>query len=148
MWSFGCLIFEFLTGFSLFDLADYPVSGITDDMHFIDMYNVLGFPKDDALRHCHWPSWHKFFKANGEPINHYTRKRDRDFDIAGVPTSHNLEGLLEEALGGSLPTEELQTTTDLLRGLLEFDPGKRFTTKDVLEHKWFVEQRRDVCIET
>ncbi|KAL4917368.1 hypothetical protein BDW62DRAFT_218176 [Aspergillus aurantiobrunneus] len=135
MWSFGCLIFEFLTGIDLFDLTDYPVTGITDDMHFIDMYNILGFPNDKGLRDRHWPGWRTFFGPNGEPINHYLRKRDRDVDIAGAPTSHTLEGLLDKVLGGNFPPEEIETTKQLLRGLLEFDPAKRFTTKDVLGHE-------------
>ncbi|KAL4781263.1 kinase-like domain-containing protein [Aspergillus varians] len=146
MWSFGCLIFEFLTGISLFDLSDYPVTGITDNMHFIDMYNMLGFPVDEALRDRHWPGWREFFRPDGQPVNHYTRKRDRDFDFAGGRTAHTLEGLLKEALGASFPEEEMRTTAHLLRGLLEFDPEKRFTTKDVLAHRWFSEQRGSVCI--
>ncbi|KAL4903135.1 hypothetical protein BDW74DRAFT_52602 [Aspergillus multicolor] len=146
MWSFGCLIFEFITGITLFDLSDHPVSEITDDMHFIDMYNILGFPEDEELRDRHWPNWRKFFTATGEPINHYERRRERDFDVNGKPTSHTLEGLLEEGIGGRLSGEALEATKNLLRGLLQFDTQKRFTTKDVLRHRWFEEQRGDVCI--
>ncbi|KAL4949245.1 kinase-like domain-containing protein [Aspergillus filifer] len=146
MWSFGCLIFEFLTGTSLFDLMDYPVTGLTDDMHLIDMYNVLGFPEDKALRDRHWPNWRQFFTDNGEKINHYTRKRERDWDVYGEPTAFTLEGLLEKALGGSLDEEELKCMVHLLRGLLKFDPAKRFCTKDVLAHKWFEEFKAGVCL--
>ncbi|KAL4760995.1 uncharacterized protein BDW70DRAFT_168304 [Aspergillus foveolatus] len=130
MWSFGCLIFEFITGVALFDLSDHPVTDITDDMHFIDMYNILGFPKDETLRNQQWPNWRRFFRSNGEPINHFIRRRDRDFDITGRPTSHTLEELLEEAVGERLSPEEMSMTKQLLRGLLEFDLEKRFTTKD------------------
>ncbi|KAL4993919.1 hypothetical protein BDV10DRAFT_199157 [Aspergillus recurvatus] len=144
MWSFGCLVFEFITGVTLFDLSDHPVTNITDNMHFIDMYNILGFPKDEVLRTQHWPNWQRFFKSNGEPINHYIRRRDRDLDEAGRPPSHTLEGLLEEAVGESLSSEELEATKHLLRGLLEFDPEKRFTTQDVLRHRWFAEQKGGV----
>ncbi|KAL5041284.1 hypothetical protein BDW71DRAFT_192107 [Aspergillus fruticulosus] len=146
MWSFGCLIFEFVTGVALFDLSDHPVTNITDDMHFIDMYNVLGFPRDETLRNRQWPNWQKFFRSNGEPIDHYIRRRDRDLDIAGRPTTHTLEGLLEEAVGERLSSEELEATKHLLRGLLEFDPEKRFTTQDVLRHRWFVEQKWGFCV--
>ncbi|KAL4737161.1 kinase-like domain-containing protein [Aspergillus similis] len=146
MWSFGCLVFEFITGVTLFDLSDHPVTGITDDMHFIDMYNILGFPEDETLRNQQWPNWQRFFTSNGEPIDHFIRRRDRDFDIAGRPTSHTLEELLEEAAGERLSSEEMKTTKHLLKGLLEFDLEKRFTTKDVLRHHWFVEQRGDICI--
>ncbi|KAL4975548.1 hypothetical protein BDW66DRAFT_167053 [Aspergillus desertorum] len=145
MWSFGCLIFEFITGVTLFDLSDHPVTNITDDMHFIDMYNVLGFPKDDALRDRHWPNWRRFFRSNGEPVDHYIRRRDRDLVTAGRPGSHTLEGLLEEAVGDRLSSEELETTKHLLRGLLEFDPEKRFTTKDVLRHKCLSLASRALC---
>ncbi|KAL4791054.1 kinase-like domain-containing protein [Aspergillus venezuelensis] len=146
MWSFGCLIFEFLTGTSLFDLMDYSVTSITDDMHFIDMYNVLGFPEDKVLRDRHWPNWRQFFTDSGKKINHYTRKRERDWDVYGEPTAFTLEGLLEEALGGNLNEEELKCTVHLLRGLLEFDPAKRLCTKDVLGHKWFEEFKAGVCL--
>lgn len=146
MWSFGCLIFEFLTGIDLFDLTDYPVSEITDDMHFIDMYNILGFPADAKLRDTHWPSWREFFGPNGERINHYNRKRDRDSDGEGRRTAHTLEGLITQSLRGRFSDEELDTTIDLLRGLLEFDPRKRFTTRDVLAHRWFEELRGGVCL--
>lgn len=146
MWSFGCLVFEFLTGIDLFDLTDYPVSEITDDMHFIDMYNILGFPADHTLRDTYWPNWREFFGPSGERISHYNRKRGRDFDSEGRRTAHTLEGLLVESLGGRLSDEELYTTIDLLRGLLEFDPAKRFTTRDVLAHRWFGELRGGVCL--
>ncbi|KAL4883554.1 kinase-like domain-containing protein [Aspergillus karnatakaensis] len=141
MWSFGCLIFEFITGITLFDLCDYPVTGITDDMHFIDMYSILGFPESQQVRDRQWPAWGKFFGPNGQPYNHYTRRRDRDLDVFGASTSYTLESLLEEALGEGFPQEELETTKHLLRGLLDFDPVKRFTTKQVMQHAWFSEQR-------
>ncbi|KAL5332316.1 kinase-like domain-containing protein [Aspergillus crustosus] len=141
MWSFGCLIFEFITGITLFDLSDHPVTDITDEMHFIDMYNILGVPKDEGLKDRQWAGWRKFFTSNGEPANHFARKRDRDIDDFGRRTSHTLESLLEEALGENFSKTELDTTKHLLRGLLEFDPERRFTTKDVIQHKWFSEQR-------
>ncbi|KAL4864903.1 hypothetical protein BDV12DRAFT_200622 [Aspergillus spectabilis] len=141
MWSFGCLVFEFISGITLFGLYDYPITNITDEMHFIDMYNILGLPEDQALRDRQWPGWRKFFGLNGEPVNHYIRKRDRDVNDRGLPTSHTLETLLEEALEEHFSAEELVTTKQLLRGLLEFDPEKRLTSKEVMEHKWFAEQR-------
>ncbi|RDW79306.1 uncharacterized protein DSM5745_06158 [Aspergillus mulundensis] len=143
MWSFGCLVFEFITGIPLFDLSDHPVSEITDDMHFIDMYNILGFPDDERARDTHWPNWRKFFTPAGRPVNHFERRRERDFDRGGKPigTSRTLEELLEDGIAGRLEGEALGTTKGLLRGLLQFDAEKRFTTKDVLRHKWFQEQR-------
>ncbi|KAL2826688.1 kinase-like domain-containing protein [Aspergillus cavernicola] len=166
MWSFGCLVFEFITGVTLFDLSDFAVSGITDEMHFIDMYNILGFPKDEALRDIQWPGWRKFFGPTGTPMNHYVRERARDHHIIkkpvtpiidqtldetsglggtviegtpciGEPLRYTLEQLLDNAIGETVPPGELETMKNLLRGLLKFDPDQRFTTKDVIRHKWF-----------
>ncbi|KAJ0419935.1 kinase-like domain-containing protein [Aspergillus carlsbadensis] len=137
MWSFGCLIFEFITGIALFDLCDITVFSLTDNLHFIDMYDVLGFPSDEGLRDRQWPRWREHFTANGDRINHYLRGRDRDFDENGAPAVLTLEELLDDLVGGSFSAEELDTTKDLLRGLLEFDPAKRFSTKDAMRHKWF-----------
>ncbi|KAL4807447.1 hypothetical protein BDV18DRAFT_158665 [Aspergillus unguis] len=134
MWSFGCLLFELLTGIALFDLMDHPVTSITNDMHFIDMYNVLG-PPETTVRDRQWPDWRMFFKPNGELIWYYPRNRDRDFDIFGNPTQYTMEELLDQRVSGSLPDEEVETVKHLLRELLEFDPEKRFTTQDVMKHK-------------
>ncbi|KAL2867596.1 kinase-like domain-containing protein [Aspergillus lucknowensis] len=141
MWSFGCLVFEFITGTTLFDLCDISALELTDELHFVDMYNVLGFPTDQALRDRHWPAWRKYFTPTGEPIQHVIRERTRDFDAAGVPIIRSLQGLLADLLGENISPEELKSTNDLLRALLEFDPAKRFTTTDVMNHKWFAEQR-------
>ncbi|KAL2846181.1 kinase-like domain-containing protein [Aspergillus pseudoustus] len=137
MWSFGCLIFEFITGVTLFDLCDISAIELTDDMHFTDMYNILGFPSDESLRDCQWPRWREHFTQSGERKTRYSRKRDRDYDMNGTPVALTLEELLDEYIGESLSAEELQVTKDLLRGLLEFDPEKRFSTKDAMRHKWF-----------
>ncbi|KAL2808088.1 kinase-like domain-containing protein [Aspergillus granulosus] len=137
MWSFGCLIFEFITGITLFDLCDITAIELTDDLHFIDMYNVLRFPEDEALRDRQWAGWRKYFTTSGEPISRYLRQRDRDFDVNGFPVALRLEELLDELVGENLSPEELETTADLLRRLLEFDPAKRFSTKDTMSHKWF-----------
>ncbi|KAL3455944.1 kinase-like domain-containing protein [Aspergillus heterothallicus] len=137
MWSFGCLIFEFITGITLFDLCDITTLELTDDLHFVDMYNVLGFPTDEALRNTQWPAWRKYFSPSGERMHPYTRKRERDFDAHGTPVTLTLEELLDDFMKENMSSEELQTTKDLLRGLLEFDPAKRFSTQDAMSHKWF-----------
>ncbi|KAL2856787.1 kinase-like domain-containing protein [Aspergillus pseudodeflectus] len=137
MWSFGCLIFEFITGIALFDLCDISVFELIDDLHFVDMYNVLGFPSDEGLRDRQWPGWRKYFTASGERINHHLRSRDRDIDTNGAPVVLTLEELLDDLVGESFSADELETTKDLLRGLLEFDPAKRFRTKQAMRHKWF-----------
>ncbi|KAL2788041.1 kinase-like domain-containing protein [Aspergillus keveii] len=137
MWSFGCLIFEFITGMALFDLCDITVFELIDDLQFVDMYNVLGFPTDEELRNRQWPRWREYFTSSGERINHTLRQRDRDFDANRSPVILTLEYLLDQLVGSSFSAEELETTKDLLRGLLEFDPAKRFRTKQAMRHKWF-----------
>jgi non-specific serine/threonine protein kinase len=137
MWSFGCLIFEFITGIALFDLCDISVFELIDDLHFVDMYNVLGFPSDERLRDRQWPGWRNYFTASGERINHHLRSRDRDIDGNGAPVVLTLEEVLDDLVGESFSSDELETTKDLLRGLLEFDPAKRFRTKQAMMHKWF-----------
>jgi non-specific serine/threonine protein kinase len=122
---------------ALFDLCDITVFELIDDLQFVDMYNVLGFPTDEELRNRQWPRWREYFTSSGERINHTLRQRDRDFDANRSPVILTLEKLLDQLVGSSFSAEELETTKDLLRGLLEFDPAKRFRTKQAMRHKWF-----------
>jgi serine/threonine protein kinase len=70
IWSFGCLVFEFLTGRPLF-IVDTVMSNIeeADDDHLLQMIDVLGpLPESLAGR---WPRWRTYFDETGVRIKDY-----------------------------------------------------------------------------
>lgn len=67
IWSLGCLIFEMLTGSSLFLLVEfgYTNSELTDD-HMIQLVNILG-PLPPAIQ-ARWERYSRYYDSEGTQI--------------------------------------------------------------------------------
>lgn len=184
IWSFGCLIFEFLTGRPLFTV-DTVMSNIeeADDDHLLQMIDILGpLPKSLAER---WPRWRTYFDESGVRIKDYIGEpfdqdkfdaemndndrydddqyEDDDFypddSIAEAdendsvpeivptgspmpsegsgPTLPPLERFFDLQKPSSLDTAESQVIVTLLKQILDYDPARRPSTSELLEHPWF-----------
>ncbi|CRG86382.1 hypothetical protein PISL3812_03388 [Talaromyces islandicus] len=68
IWSFGCLIYELLTGVQLFNV--YPIGSDykdqDDDDHLLDLNDVIEPLPDSWL--SKWPRAYKYFGPNGERL--------------------------------------------------------------------------------
>ncbi|XP_041935201.1 dual specificity tyrosine-phosphorylation-regulated kinase 4-like [Alosa sapidissima] len=116
MWSLGCIIAELYTGVPLF-----PGENEKDQLALI--MEVLGVPPEEMLQAA--PRMKKFFEPNGKPRPYTnskgkTRKTDSK-DLASI-----------------LKTSD-PLFLDFIRGCLAWDPTKRMTPDEALQHDWFTE---------
>lgn len=123
IWSFGCLLFEFLTGTPLFVIGTW---GLTDeeidDEHLQQLISVLG-PLPADLR-AQWPRYSLYYSGSGARI---TPEEDE---------TPPLTTLLKRNAPPEMGTGE-EAVGVLLREILQYDPAKRPTAADLLKNSWF-----------
>lgn len=157
IWSFGCLLYEYLTGEALFQIPPLPdrLDEVKDDDHLIQLSEILG-PLPPHFLHK-WPRADRYFEANGQrkpaagnPIDLYMDAR------LGCGDTTNLEEVvvsppppfdsLEKRFHNNKPSDfdddgnEENTIVALLRSFLRHDPRERPSASYLLEHAWFKEE--------
>ncbi|XP_071728376.1 cyclin-dependent kinase G-1-like [Rutidosis leptorrhynchoides] len=111
MWSVGCIMAEMLSKKPLFD-------GNRELEQIEKIFGTLGTPNDSI-----WPGYSKLPGVKPKFVNqsfNTLRKRFAAATFTGAPMLTEL-GL------------------DLLNKLLTYDPSKRISAKDALNHQWFCE---------
>ncbi|XP_022091060.1 dual specificity protein kinase CLK2-like isoform X2 [Acanthaster planci] len=118
VWSIGAIMFELYTGFTLFQTHD-------NREHLAMMEVILGPMPSSMIRKTRkqkyfyhsgvdWDrnsSSGRYVRENCKPLRHYMRS--------------------------SRSTEELHLLFDLIELMLEYDPAKRITLQEVLDHPYF-----------
>ncbi|KAK1963166.1 serine/threonine-protein kinase SRPK3 [Colletotrichum sublineola] len=165
IWSFGCLLFEFITGIPLFQL---PPFGFSDealkDKHLIQMSEIIQPLPENLV--AKWPSASKYFGPEGERLNvrpggfekrFLIAKRDKqdgtEQDTHGteedggsrfrtgeqppVQPCDSLEKLIRDNKPSDVDEAEEEIIVSLLRSIFQYDPAKRPSAADLLEHAWF-----------
>jgi serine/threonine protein kinase len=131
IWSFGCLMFEFLTGRTLFAVGVYGRSQKdeehADDDHIIQLNDVIR-PLPDLIMEA-WPRASKWYTPD--------RKRLQPYSDDEPYINESLDTLFAEHKSPEVDKEELAVVLGLMRQILEFDPKKRPTAEDLLKHPWF-----------
>ena len=131
MWSFGCLVYEFLTGRPLFPVANVGGQNLDscDDDHLLQMTDVLGpLPKHLISR---WSRSSKYFNDNGELINTMIN------GPPGINRFGPLEKIFRQNKSDEISEEEEGLVLDLLRYVLRYEPKERPLADDILKHPWF-----------
>ena len=118
MWSVGCIFAELILKTPLF-------MGSNELDQLDKIFKVLGNPNDE-----NWPEWKtsRYFQQVQTTLkkkNKQNKLRDK-FPIISMSEDDPLF-LSDEGL-------------DLLQGLLTYDPNKRMTSKQALNHSWFKEE--------
>ena len=118
IWSIGCMIFELLTGKTLFDpLKERRLT--TDRAHLCAMISILGKIPDDLINKSERRV--ELFRKNGlikGNINEISFK--------------SIESQLERVLD-----KDLEGTVRFIHALLDYNPAKRPDLKTLLKHEWF-----------
>lgn len=136
IWSFGCLVFEFLTGRPLFAIPGYGNDRDDDDEHLLQLTYILG-QIPDHLYKC-WTRSSRFFNPNRVQFNSFLEEVPADIDplsARGVP--------LEEDFNSLKPIDmtdaEATVVVQFLRWILQYDNARRPTANDILRHPWLAD---------
>ncbi|TGJ78138.1 hypothetical protein E0Z10_g10627 [Xylaria hypoxylon] len=134
IWSFGCLVFELLTGQPLFCTPWYPNQTDQDDEHLRLITTSLG-PLPDNL-YQHWKTYSFYFTPERKLYNCW---------LGGVPEGKEPlileEPTMEEAFDQAelgIDKEEARKVKALIRRILHYDPEKRPSAAEVLRDPWFL----------
>ena len=157
IWSFGCLIFEFITGTPLFCVSSFdfdksneaaddaasnggaldPDSSEVDDEHLLGFAYILGtLPLHSRSR---WPRSSIYFNEKGGIIKNYLGPLPPGFDTSIIRPVPPLRDLFEMEKPPNMTVEESEVVKDLLCWILQYDPSKRPSLSDLLQHSWFQE---------
>jgi len=133
MWSFGCLMFEFLTGRTLFAVGmlghNQKEQEDADDDHLIQLNDVIR-PLPDSMMAA-WPRASKWYGS--------IRQRLQPYD-SGDPYIHDsLKVLFAQNKPADINDEESEVLCSLMLQILDYDPEKRPSAVDLLKHPWFSE---------
>ncbi|PLB39606.1 serine/threonine-protein kinase, partial [Aspergillus candidus] len=132
VWSFGCLIFELITGQPLFCI---PWSEFEDDDHLLSLTARLGALPDKFFQY--WKTSSLYFTPERKLFN---------CQLGGVAPGEeplmveqtSMEELFDQA-GPDLNEEEAHKVKALIRWILQYDPAKRPSPAEILYDPWFCE---------
>ncbi|KAB8360699.1 hypothetical protein FH972_024436 [Carpinus fangiana] len=144
IWSFGCLIFEMITGQRLFAVSSFGDDEMieTNDDHLLQFCDTLGhLPL--SLR-SKWAGHSRYFGPDLEKIRTNVESDEVDVEDgdAGSGDGAEKEGELVswDRFAAEKPVEigdvEAAEILQLLRSILQYDPNARPTTGQLLEHPW------------
>ncbi|KAF5615020.1 dis1-suppressing kinase dsk1 [Fusarium tjaetaba] len=132
IWSFGCLVFELVTGQPLFCVPAYNHRTEEDDNHILELQAKLG-PLPDEL-YSRWETSSRYYTKDRKLYN---------CQLGGVGEGEEplmLEQTsMEEAFdltNPDLTDEEAEKVKRLVRRILQYDPSKRPMIKDILCDPW------------
>ncbi|KAI5807230.1 kinase-like domain-containing protein [Pyronema omphalodes] len=128
IWAIGCLIYEFLTGTSLFDLSQGTTPERLLDLQLVLMEEIIGSMPEEMWRT--WGRGERYFEVDE------VREEDQGLGIAGDQFL-SLEERFEIHRSAELTIEESDQTLKVMRWILCYEVDKRPTARELLECEWF-----------
>ncbi|OGM49376.1 serine protein kinase, partial [Aspergillus bombycis] len=132
VWSFGCLVFELITGQPLFCI---PGSEDEDDDHLLSLSDRLGPLPEELFRH--WKTSSLYFTPERKLFNCQLGGVALDEEPLMVEQT-SLEDLFDQG-GPDLDEEEANKVKALIRWILQYNPAKRPSPAQILADPWFCE---------
>ncbi|WFD24120.1 dual-specificity kinase [Malassezia equina] len=130
VWSIGCILVEFFTGEALFQTHD-------NLEHLAMMEMVLGRLPDDYRRKAETYKPEYFHHGHLDYPRADTTKQSRRY----VQSMKTLEDIVT---GSNTYAKHYRAFVSLLHRLLEYDPAKRITVQEALQHPYFELQPQDL----
>ncbi|QPG98523.1 hypothetical protein C2857_007695 [Epichloe festucae Fl1] len=130
VWSFGCLVFELMTGQPLFCI---PASGYEDDDHLLSLNARLGALPDGLF--SHWETSSLYFTPERRLFNCQLGGVVEGGKPLMVPQT-SMEELFDQA-EPDLDEEDGRRAKELIRWILQYNPAKRPSPAEILLHPWF-----------
>ncbi|KAJ1335061.1 dual-specificity kinase [Microdochium nivale] len=131
IWSIGCILVEFYTGDALFQTHD-------NLEHLAMMENVCDGRIDSHLVQ----SVNKMAtRSGGNPASKYFKRLKLDYPTAETTRASRRFVKNMKRLEDIMPPSNnfLKLFLDLLKKIFVYDPAKRITAREALEHPWFRE---------
>ncbi|SPO01094.1 probable dual specificity tyrosine-phosphorylation-regulated kinase 2 [Cephalotrichum gorgonifer] len=131
IWSIGCILVEFFTGDALFQTHDNlehlammeAVVGSRVDTHLVQAVNKM------ATRNA------------GNPASKYFKRLKLDYPTPDTNRASKRFVKAMKHLDDIIPTTNpfMRDFLDLLKKIFVYDPARRITAKEALQHPWFKE---------
>lgn len=140
MWSIGCILVEFCTGEVLFQTRD-------NLEHLALMQRVIGKPLDRALLRAASLNDIGAELLNSSGKINYPNSQTKKSSTKHVKSTRTLAHIIR----GAMPHMEADDMywklfLDLLSKIFVYDPQKRITAREALNHPWLTTAVRDVNI--
>ncbi|KAK9769112.1 putative Serine protein kinase [Seiridium cardinale] len=133
IWSFGCLIFQLITGQPLICVPWYESESDQDDDHLLSLTACLGALPNKLYRE--WKNSSLYFTPEGKLFNCALGGVAEGAEPLMVEQM-SMEELFDEA-APDLEEQEAYQVKTLIRWILQYDPAERPTPSEVLLHPWF-----------
>ena len=130
IWSFGCLIFELITGQPLFCI---PGTGNEEDDHLLALNAALGPLPDELFRL--WENSSQYFTPERKLFNSLIDGAAYGYEPQ-VLEQVSMEEMFDET-EPDVRQEEGRKIKDLIRWILQYDPEKRPSARELLQDAWF-----------
>lgn len=141
IWSFGCLVFEFVTGRPLFVVDNTGDEDETNDDHFLQLFGTIGpIPREILSK---WARSDIYFNLDGENIKRYIGELPEGFDLNKLQHQPLLEKLFDQERPAEMSDEDLKQIKHILRWTLQYDATKRPSASELLSDSWFSEPRTE-----
>ncbi|KAH7083791.1 putative serine protein kinase [Paraphoma chrysanthemicola] len=131
IWCFGCLMFEFLTGRTLFAVGvygnDQKDRDDADDDHLIQFIDIIR-PLPDSVMAA-WSRAHNWYDDEGQRLQPYS---DEEPFIHG-----SLQDMFARNKLPEIYEVEENVLVALMGSILEYDPKQRPGAEQLLMHPWF-----------
>ncbi|KAL8858037.1 MAG: hypothetical protein Q9178_005498 [Gyalolechia marmorata] len=135
IWSFGCLVFEFVTGRPLFVVVHTGDDDETNDDHFLQLFGTIGpIPRDIRSK---WARSDFYFNVDGENIKRYIGELPEGFYLNEIQHQPLLEELFDQERPAEMSDEDSEQIKHILRWTLQYDAPKRPSASDLLNDSWF-----------
>ncbi|TKW51824.1 Dual specificity tyrosine-phosphorylation-regulated kinase 3 [Colletotrichum tanaceti] len=131
IWTFGCLVFELMTGQPLFCV---PGSDFEDDDHLLSLTAALGALPDNLFRH--WKTASLYFTPDRKLFNCQLGGVREGEEEPLMLEQTSMEELFDQA-EPDISEEEAGAVKALVRRVLRYNPAERPSPAELLRDPWF-----------
>ena len=141
IWSYGCLVFELVTGQPLFCVPWDESKTVEDDDHLLQLNDLLGALPEELYRN--WATASRYFTPERKLFNcNVEEAGDGEEREPLMIEQKSMEEMFDEAKP-DLNAEEAGKVKVLIRRILHYDPAQRPSAVELLRDPWFCDDESE-----